>query len=79
MPAFQLAQVAVQQQMLLLRHGRVVSKADLFQQALGRPETRYDRSVDVHISNLRQKLGTLEDGRSPIQTVRSIGYQFIPG
>ena len=65
---------------VLVRHaGRVVSKADLFQQALGRPETRYDRSVDVHISNLRQKLGTLEDGRSPIQTVRSIGYQFIPG
>lgn len=64
---------------LVRNAGRVVSKADLFQQALGRPETRYDRSVDVHISNLRQKLGTLEDGRSPIQTVRNIGYQFIPG
>lgn len=57
--------------------GRVVSKADLFTQALGRAETRYDRSVDVHVSNLRQKLGLLEDGRSPIQTVRGVGYQFI--
>jgi two-component system response regulator CpxR len=58
--------------------GRVVSKADLFLQGLGRPETAYDRSIDVHISNLRQKLGTLDDGRSPIQTVRGTGYQFIP-
>jgi DNA-binding response OmpR family regulator len=65
---------------VLIKHaGHVVSKADLFVQALGRPETKYDRSIDVHVSNLRQKLGTLEDGRSPIQTVRNVGYQFIAG
>jgi DNA-binding response OmpR family regulator len=65
---------------VLIKHaGHVVTKADLFAQALGRPETKYDRSIDVHISNLRQKLGTLDDGRSPIQTVRNVGYQFIPG
>ncbi len=31
----------------------------------------------VHVSNLRQKLGLLADGRSPIQTVRGIGYQLL--
>ena len=45
--------------------------------ALGRPLARYDRSIDVHVSNLRHKLGTLADGRSPIQTVRGVGYQYI--
>jgi Response regulators consisting of a CheY-like receiver domain and a winged-helix DNA-binding domain len=44
---------------------------------LGRPLARYDRSIDVHVSNLRQKLGALKDGRSPIQTVRGIGYQLV--
>ncbi|MEM9291799.1 MAG: response regulator transcription factor [Acidobacteriota bacterium] len=62
----------------LARHvGRVVSKEDLSQRALGRKLTRYDRSIDVHISNLRTKLGELPDGRSPIQTVRGIGYQLL--
>jgi len=56
-----------------------VSKTELYEQALGRPESRYDRSIDVHVSNLRHKLGTLEDGRSPIQTVRGVGYQLIAG
>lgn len=64
---------------LVRNAGKVVSKTDLSIQALGRAQERYDRSVDVHISNLRQKLGTLTDGRSPIQTVRNIGYQFIIG
>lgn len=64
----------------LMRHaGRVVSKAELSEQALGRPLERYDRSLDMHVSNLRHKLGTLPDGRSPIQTVRGVGYQFIRG
>jgi two-component system response regulator CpxR len=63
---------------VLARHqGRVVSKAELCEQALGRPLARYDRSVDMHMSNLRRKLGTLDDGRSPISTVRGVGYQFI--
>lgn len=65
---------------VLVRHaGQVVGKSELFEQALGRPETRYDRSVDMHVSNLRHKIGPLDDGRSPIQTVRGIGYQFIIG
>jgi len=57
--------------------GEVVSKAELAPQALGRALARYDRSIDMHVSNLRQKLGNLADGRSPIQTVRGMGYQLL--
>lgn len=57
--------------------GRTVAKGDLSQQALGRPLARYDRSIDVHLSSIRQKLGPLDDGRSPIQTVFRQGYQMI--
>lgn len=63
---------------ILARHaGHVVSKGDLAEQALGRKLTRFDRSIDMHMSKLRNKLGLLDDGRSPIQTVRGVGYQLI--
>jgi two-component system, OmpR family, response regulator len=57
--------------------GRPVSKDTLSEQALGRPLARFDRSIDVHISSIRRKLGTLPDGRSWIQTVVRQGYQLI--
>ena len=62
----------------LLRHaGRVVSKAELSEQGLGRPLARFDRSIDVHMSSIRQKLDTHSADRAWIQTVRGIGYQFV--
>lgn len=65
---------------VLVRHaGNVVSKADLCQAGLGRPLTRYDRSVDVHLSRLRQKLGLLAEERSLIQAIRGKGYQLVVG
>jgi two-component system OmpR family response regulator/two-component system response regulator CpxR len=64
---------------LLVRHsGRPVSKDDLSQQALGRPYAPYDRSIDVHLSSVRRKLGPLADGRSRIQNVLRKGYQYLP-
>ena len=57
--------------------GRPVAKATLCEQALGRPLARFDRSIDVHLSSIRHKLGTLPDGRSCIQTVFRQGYQLI--
>lgn len=57
--------------------GRPVSKNDLSAQALGRPLARFDRSIDVHLSSIRHKLGQLPDGRSCIQTVYRQGYQLI--
>lgn len=63
---------------VLAQHaGRPVSKKDLSEQGLGRPFTRFDRSIDVHLSSIRHKLGTLADGRSCIQTVYRLGYQLI--
>lgn len=64
-------------EVLARQAGQPVSKADLSTHGLGRPLTRYDRSIDVHMSSIRHKLGNLPDGRSCIQTVRGIGYQLI--
>ncbi len=64
---------------VLARHaGHVVGKAELSEQGLGRPLARFDRAIDVHISSIRHKLGQLPDGRSRIQTVRGMGYQYVP-
>lgn len=57
--------------------GRVVSKVELSEQGLGRPLARFDRSIDVHLSSIRHKLGLRPDGRSWIETVRGLGYQMI--
>ena len=63
---------------VLLRHaGQVVAKTELSDLALGRKLTRYDRSLDMHVSSLRRKLGVRPDGEERIKTVRGIGYQFI--
>lgn len=61
---------------LLLKSGEIVSKAQLAQFALGRRLTPYDRSIDVHISNLRKKLGPHPDDSQRIKTVRGAGYQY---
>jgi len=64
-------------EVLVRNAGKVVSKQELSEQALGRPLARYDRSIDVHLSSVRHKLGLDEYGRSPIQTVRGMGYQYV--
>jgi len=63
-------------QLLLQRAGTVVSKRDLYLAALGREPVRFDRSVDMHLSNLRRKLGPAPGGGSRIETVRGIGYLY---
>jgi two-component system response regulator CpxR len=62
---------------LLRRPGQVVSKEDLSGQALSRKLGPYDRSLDMHISNLRKKLGMLPNGDSRIKTVRGIGFLYV--
>lgn len=60
--------------------GSVVSRDDLSKKALGRRTSAFDRSLDVHLSNLRRKLGPLPDGGERIKTVRGVGYQYVkPG
>jgi len=57
--------------------GQLVSKEDISQQAFGRPLARFDRRIDVHISSIRQKLGTRPDGEPWIKSVRGMGYQLL--
>lgn len=61
---------------LLQRPGEPVDKQQLAQLALGRKLTLYDRSLDMHVSNLRKKLGPHPDGRQRILALRSRGYYY---
>lgn len=63
---------------VLVRHaGSIVSKSALSELGLGRPLAPYDRNIDVHLSNVRRKLGVTESGRPRIQTVNRVGYQLV--
>ena len=57
--------------------GRVIGKEELSQQVLGRKLEAYDRGIDMHVSNLRKKLGPLPGGEERIKTVRGVGYQYV--
>ena len=62
---------------LLAQAGRVISREDLCHQALGRQLNSFDRSIDVHVSSLRRKLGPAADGAERIKSVRGIGYIYL--
>jgi len=57
--------------------GRVKSREQLLLEVADRDFEAFDRSIDVHISSLRRKLG--DDAKSPrwVQTVRSVGYRLM--
>jgi len=59
------------------RAGRVLSREQLMELALGNAEESFDRSIDVHISRLRHKLG--DDSKHPrlIKTIRGMGYMLV--
>ena len=58
--------------------GKVVDKNRLAEQSMQRSLTLFDRSLDMHLSNLRKKLGPNRDGEARIKTIRGIGYMYIP-
>jgi DNA-binding response OmpR family regulator len=63
---------------VLLNHaGKIVSKKDLVEQALHKKTMAFDRSIDMHVSNLRNKLGLLTPNKPRIKTVRGIGYLYV--
>ena len=61
---------------LLLNAGQLVSREELVKKVLGRALSPYDRSIDVHISSLRKKLGPEINGIERIKTVRGMGYLY---
>jgi two-component system, OmpR family, response regulator CpxR len=63
--------------LLLVRSaGKVLSREEIAEAALGRPIGFFDRSIDNHISNLRKKLGTRVREAERIQNVRGAGYVY---
>lgn len=63
---------------ILAKHaGTIVSKEDLSVKALGRPLVKYDRSIDVHLSSIRQKISEASGGVNVIQTIYRVGYQLV--
>jgi len=63
---------------LVKRAGQAVSREDLSQQIFGRPLNPNDRSIDVHLSNLRKKLMPHSGAAScQIKAIRGVGYTFI--
>ncbi|HJV65684.1 MAG TPA: response regulator transcription factor [Geomonas sp.] len=61
---------------LLRQAGCVLSREELTRQALGREFGSYDRSIDVHVSSLRRKLGPSAAGDDRIKSVRGVGYLY---
>lgn len=64
-------------EVLMRSAGQVVSREDLSVKVLGRKLQPYDRSLDVHVSNLRKKLGDHAEGMERIKTIRGVGYLYV--
>ena len=57
--------------------GRLVTRAALTEDALGRKLTLYDRSIDTHVSNLRRKLESCGATGIEIRALRGAGYELV--
>lgn len=62
--------------LLMQKAGKVVSKEILYSEALGREFTPYDRSIDMHLSNVRKKFGA-HTSAEVIKNIRGIGYMLV--
>jgi DNA-binding response OmpR family regulator len=63
-------------ELLMRAAGSVVRRDDLARGALGRGLLPFDRSIDVHVSHVRKKLGPRPDGGERITTLRAVGYLY---
>jgi len=63
---------------LVENHGQIVSKEVLSEQVLGRKLSAFDRSIDMHVSNIRRKLKAAGE-QEKIKTIRGSGYLFLSG
>jgi DNA-binding response OmpR family regulator len=61
---------------LLQEAGRVVTRDRLVDAVLGRKFSPFDRSIDMHVSKVRKKLGDSDSATDHIKTVRGVGYIF---
>ncbi|QDE29742.1 MULTISPECIES: response regulator [Shewanella] len=63
---------------LIEKTGELVTKESLSENVLGKKLMPFDRSLDMHLSNLRKKLPERQDGRPRVKTLRGKGYIWIP-
>ena len=63
-------------EILLRNAGQIVKREDLVKEVLGRELSPFDRSIDMHVSNLRKKLGHQLSGLERIKTIRGVGYIY---
>ena len=63
-------------EVLLSEAGRVVTREHLVDAVLSRKFSPFDRSIDMHVSKVRKKLGDSDNGSDYIKTVRGVGYIF---
>ncbi len=68
-------------ELLMRAAGEVVTREEISLRVLERPLLSYDRSIDIHVSNLRRKLDSASSTRNDelIKTVRGFGYVFVKG
>jgi two-component system response regulator CpxR len=64
-------------EILMHNAGNIVSRDELTKEVLGRSFSPYDRSIDVHVSRLRKKLGTGISSAERIKSIRGTGYIFV--
>lgn len=62
---------------LILRPGQIVSREELSMNVLGKHLSPFDRSIDMHMSNLRKKLPERDNGLPWLKTLRGRGYLFF--
>jgi len=62
---------------LVQNAGRILNRDQLMELAKGDPEQAFDRSIDVHISRLRKKLGIDPQHPCRIKTIRGMGYMYM--
>lgn len=64
--------------LLMENHGKIISKDTISEQVLGRKISPFDRSIDVHVGNIRRKFSPFSTIEK-IKTVRGAGYLFLTG
>lgn len=65
--------------LLLQNAGKIVTREEISRVALGRELMPFDRAIDVHVSNLRRKIGPGDDGGERLKAIRGVGYLFARG
>ncbi|MBS6187381.1 MAG: response regulator [Haemophilus parainfluenzae] len=62
---------------LVLRPGEIISREELTLNVLGKNLSPFDRSIDMHMSNLRKKLPERKNGLPWLKTLRGHGYLLV--